>query len=66
MDLRTEPLEQMPPENINSQNLQCQGMDPMVIFTQTMDEMKTQREVDQRHYQADQCSHEERMQFEAR
>jgi hypothetical protein len=28
--------------------------------------MKTQREVDQRHYQADQCSHEERMQFEAR
>ena len=34
--------------NTNSDNMQCQGMDPMVIWTQMMYEMRTQREVDQR------------------
>jgi hypothetical protein len=44
--------------NTNSDNMQCQGMDPMVISAQKMFEIKAQREENQRH-------HEERMQFEA-
>jgi hypothetical protein len=34
--------------NINSDNTQPQGMDPMVILTQMIYEMKIQREVDQK------------------
>ena len=44
--------------NINYGNMQTQGMDPMVMLTQMMYKMKTQRE-------ADQSRHEEQMQFEA-
>jgi hypothetical protein len=52
--------------------MQHQGMDPMVILTQMVYKMKTEREVDQRCYEAeqgrhkaDQRGHEEWMQFEA-
>jgi hypothetical protein len=32
--------------NINYDNMQTQGMDPMVMLTQMMYKMKTQREAD--------------------